>query len=268
MSFRGIQVYSDHPVRDSAKISGLSSNNAVEADAPLARLIDDRQTTLMQFSTAETDHHIDIDMGAGFTGQPDTIIIPAGHSLDGIVTGLWADTFTPPTTFRTGATPSGDGVIKIEFTPGGPWRYWRVTFATLGAHALGGIILATKKTFTSFNKVRDEDDFLQHSYTELARPSGVAPRVQNGIPRRVLNPVFEHALSGANLVTANSWVDDVGMHRPFWMDPQSTSATPDVDDPVLQFKFVNDPRRRWGAGGASRGVDRKTFDFRMIQSVD
>lgn len=269
MSFRGIQVYSEHYARGAAKISGITSENAVDADAPFDFLIDDRTTTLFRFTDAETDHALYFDMGASFTGKIDTLIIPAGHNLDGVDIDVKADATTLPTTSRGSWTQSGNGVIKETLTDSGTsFRYWTIEFNTEGVHTLSQVIFALQKTFSSLNKVRDEDDFPQHAFTRFEQPSGITPTIQNGIPRRVINNVFEHALSGTNLATANNWINDVGMHRPFWMDPQSTSATPDADDPVTPFKFVNDPRRRWGPGAPARGVDRKIFDFNMIQSVD
>lgn len=269
MSYRAFQVYYNHYARDDAGIAGLSSNNAVETEFPLDHLIDDRQTTKMKFASVESDHFIDIDMGAGFTGRIDTIIIPAGHSLDGIDIDLLGDTTFAPTTERAGFTPSGTGIIKEDVDDGGATRrYWRLEFDTSGAHEIHGLILTLKKTLTVGFVMPDAPDGLRHNFRRLVQPSGISPTIQTGAPQRVMDFQFQNALRTTDLATMEDWIATPGMIRPFYIDPPSFSATPDTDDPAILCKFDVDPLSRWGVAVPNTETEKKKFELRLIESLD
>ncbi|MCK5641027.1 MAG: hypothetical protein KAJ19_09530, partial [Gammaproteobacteria bacterium] len=267
MSYRDIQVYFSHFARDAAGIAGLTVSYDVEAAFPLDNLIDDRQTTKMKFDSAESDHWIDIDMGAGFDGLIDTIIIPAGHSLDGIDLDLLGDTTHAPTTSRASFTPSGDGIIKETVSDEDTvFRYWRLEFDTLGAHELHGVILTFKKTFTVGFDMPGADDSPVNSFQRFEQPSGITPTLNLGLPRRKMTQDFKHALAGTDLATMEEWIA-IGMHRPAYIDPPSFSATPDVDDPATLFYFATDPRRAWGTAVPNTETEKKFFTLDLIESV-
>ncbi len=271
MSYRKFQVYYNHFARDAAGLAGLSINAsyAVESEFPLDHLIDDRQTTKTKFSTPETDHYIDIDMGVGFTGRIDTIIIPAGHSLDSVAIDLLGDTTFAPTTSRATFTPSGTGIIKEDVNDGGATRrYWRLEFNTNGQHEIHGLILTLVKTFTVGFVLKGSEDFPQHNFLRLNQSSGISPTIQKGLPQRVMALPFENALRTTDLATMEDWIATAGMHRPFYIDPPSFSATPDTDDPAILFKFDGgDPLSAWGTTVPNREVEKKTFQLRLIESV-
>ena len=269
MSYRAVQVYPHHFARDDAGIAGITSNNAVDTDFPLHNLIDDRQTTRMKFNASAADHYIDIDMGSAFTGKPDTLIIPVGHSLNGIACDLLGDTTPTPTTSRASFTPSGTGIIKETVTgTGAARRYWRLKFNTSGTHVLPGLILAVKGTFTAGFVMVGAPDFPQHSFIRFEQPSGISPTLKTGVDRRVMSLPFNHALDGADLTTMEDWIATDGMRHPFYIDPPSFSGTPDASDPAIAMKFAEDPESAWGTKVPNTESEKKSFTLDLIESVD
>lgn len=268
MSFRNIRIFYKHYPRDEAGISGITSNNTVETDFPLENLIDDRQTTKMKFASVEADHFIDIDMGASFTGLTDRLMIPAGHSLDGIACVLRGDTFTPPTTSRRNFTPSGSGIIKEVVSDSETTkRHWRLEFGS-GAHEIHGLILTLVKSFNvGFNMPDAEEGFIDN-FRRLQQPSGISPTIQTGARQRIMDFPFERALETTDLATMEDWIATVGMHRPFYVDPPSFSAIPNTDDPSILCKFRESPVSRWGVAVPNTETEKKKFTLRLIESLD
>ena len=270
MSWRNIQAYYENFTRDEAGIAGLSSNNSVESAYPLDALIDNRWTTKMKFAAAAADHYIDIDLGADHSDTIGELIIPAGHSLDGIAMDLLADTTHPPTTSKDSWTQSGSGVIKRSFTAEAK-RYYRLEMDTNGAHEFHQLILTNQKTFTAGPNWPKAPNRYRHSYIRFELPSGITPTLQTGTRRRVLQvdfPLVDDQDATNDLATLRAWIEAVGMHHPFWIDPPSFSATPDADDPATPFKFDDEPDSEWGLIVPLNGIDAQAFTLPLIESVD
>ncbi len=63
-------------------------------------------------------------------------------------------------------------------------------------------------------------------------------------------------------------IADVGMAKPFWLDPASFSTPPETDEPVLWVKFAQPPRSEQGDTVPGSGVRNKHFRLSMIESLD
>ena len=269
MSYRGIQVYYSHFIRDFAGIAGLSSLNAVDSDFPLDNLIDDRQTRQFKFDQSQSNHYVDIDMGSTFADFVDTIIIPAGHTLSGVACDLLGDTTHPPTNSRATFNHGDTTIIKETVSDAGTsYRYWRLHFNTNGAHAMAQIVLSFKKVFDNgFVMVGARDSFV-HSFNRFEQPSGVSVTLKTGLRRRVSSLPFKHPVETTDLTIAKAWASTCEMQRPFYIDRPSFSATPNIDDPTLHFKFATDPDEAWGTKVPNSEVEKKAFTFDLIESVD
>lgn len=268
MSFQAIHVFYFHFGRDVAGIAGLSSNpgNAVDSDHPLDFLIDDRTTTKMKFATAETDHYIDFDFGADHAEGIDSIIIPVGHSLDGIALDLLAENSFPPTESQVTNTPSGDGVIRLAFSEV-TRRYWRLEMNTIGAHELPQIILSRLTQFDAGPNMRRALDSFRHSFQRFEQPSGITPTIEQGVRRRLMEIIFER-VQGEDLSNIEEWIETSGMHRVFWINPWSFAANPAVTDPTTPFKFEDEPEALMGVAVPNTEVETKKFTLNLIESVD
>jgi hypothetical protein len=226
----------------------------------------------MKFASAEVDHYIQIDLGAGHSDTIGILIIPAGHNLDGVDVELVSGPTSSPATERVPEfSQSGDGVIRKSFGGAGD-RYWRLNLGTSGAHEFHQLILTNRAAFTTGYDMRQARDSFRHSFIRFDQPSGISPTLEQGVRRRIMEIPFaqvDDSDATTDLAMLKDWVAKVGMHHPFWIDPPSFAGAPDTADPVTPFKFAEpEPDSAYGVTVPHTETEKKSFTLQLIESVD
>jgi len=264
LTFLQPTVYIFNGARDLAGIANITSFNPVLASNPLEFLIDDRRTTNVKFATAETDHFIDVDLlGNTFV---DHLIIPEGHTLNGIACRLLHGTsFPPASTALSTFTPTSDAAISLNF-PIKNSRFWRFHMDTIGAHELPGLWITFETLFTQgFDIVGATDSFVS-AFKRFEQPSGISPTLKTGARRQIIEMEYSRALAGGDLANMDLWIAQVGMDKVFYFRPSHFHSGTPIDP--IPAKFLEDPLRQWGNQVPARDVDRKTFRLSVIESLD
>lgn len=266
MSWRSLRFHHFNHTRDSAKLVGLSSNNAVDPLHPLERLIDNRASVSFKYNTSAADHWIDVDLGAGFTSAVNSLIIPAGHNLDGIDCELLSGASEPAAVSRATFTPSGTGVIR-EDVEVSTHRYWRFKQTDNGTHEFHQLILTFIAELSRGLVMSGAEDGFSHNFLRFEQPTGISPTLELAPSRRVIQADFRSAQS-TDLDRLKSVVEVCGMHHPFYIDPPSFSATPDVTDPAIWVKFSTEPASKYANSVPNNGTEKRDVEFRLIENVD
>jgi len=271
MAYRAPRFSHVHAIRD-AGASAIIVSDTAHADFPKENLIDDRASTRFMWSASVVDPTIDIDLGAGFVTGLERLIIPANHNIESI-TVLDDDNlgFTSPATLHAADTGINAGTLYDSGpfdTGNSTQRYIRIQINGTAKFYLPQLYLTKIVTLTIGPTLADALDSARSNFTRLEQESGVSPSVQKGPDQRVLDYTYEFALSGADLTAMEAFIADVGMHRPFFVDPASFSTPPETDEPVLWMKFLEQPESRYFVDVPMNEARRKTFRLRLIESVD
>ena len=253
-------------------VANITLNKAADADFPVDNLIDDRGGTLFKQS-ATGSLIVAVDLGASFETGYDRIIVPKDHDVN------WADalgsavedaddsSFTPSTQLLEVTGNAGEQ-LQLDFTLASSRRYLRLAWFNISAKPQLPQLFVTKiVTFTKPPELAGALDEDRYNYSRHAQAKGVAPSVQHGPARRVLQYRYRD-LTGADLTAMEAFIAFVGMSMPFWVDPTSYSTPAGDDEPALWMKFLHEPRAREGVYIATDGTRSKHFDLVMIESLD
>lgn len=272
MAYRAPQYSHLHAARD-AGASAITVSNTAHADFPKENMIDDRPNgTLFKWSGSFTNPTISIDLGAGFPTGLNRLIIPANHNIQELsVIEDQTDTFASPTTLHSADTAPVPGVLYDS----GPFntnvstsQFIRVTIIGTAQYFIPELFLTKILTFTPGPDLRNSTDGRVANVTRLEQASGISPTVQNGPNQRVIEYLYNSPLSGADLTAMESFINSVGMARPFYVDPASFSTPPKTDEPALCMKFVQMPELRYTVEVPMSGTRVKAVRISLIESVD
>lgn len=223
MAYRQPEFLLDH-LGASRSLSDIVALNLT--DANIRRLIDRRQGSLAVWSTSSASHHFRIDMGEQYS--PTTLIIPAGHNLDGIDLDIYSDpdaTWVGPI-FRSTHTVSGSGVIEHELgSPSRTDRIYQINFDGTGTWELSEVWYGIKQALSATAYVDPRFEFNTVSQTiETAYPGGNAI-VDLAPPRREFTLEIRNVDPSSADWTLLDAIATQGRSESFWYWP------PDDTDP-------------------------------------
>ena len=245
MTWQGFQYAFLHAARD-AGAAAITTNNAFTTAGPKDFLIDDRAGALCIFSTAETDHYIQIDRGAGTLEEIARLIIPEGHNLDTETVRVRTDTAVDfsadPTEILVETAISGTGIID-EAMAGGTeaqrkYRYVRVDFPNAGAITpeIPELILTRTRT-TDRGPEKGWDDYLVHNTQDFPLRSGAVASLSDGADRQFYGLDYRDVKLAADLLVFSDLIATCGTSKPFYVDKPFTG-----EDPVW-VKLTEDSRQ-------------------------
>lgn len=273
MPYRSPRYSHLHAARDVGVAAIDLDGDSAAAGFPIDNLIDDRQGTIFKTSTAVSGLNIDIDLGAGFVTGINRLIVPPNHNIDAI-TIVDDDNagFGSPATLHaldTGPTPGAQIDIDPFSDGASTQQFVRITIGTGSKqYFLPQIFLTKVVTLVVGPNLRRSVDEQLANFARQVQPTGIQPTVQLGPLQRRIEYLYEAPIQGADLTAMEALINDVGMSRPFYLDPASFSATPSVDDPALFAKFETMPNVIYAVDVASTGVRSKAFGLRIIENID
>jgi len=278
MAYRAPRYCYIHAARDAYVMnsSAITISRAAHDDYPIVNMIDDRAGTIFQFDTSVSGASIFIDLDPNSTATwqtgLDRLIIPANHNLETIQ--VWEDDYLD---FQTGPGPySLSGVIDtvageqidVPFTVQTQTRQFiRLSVTYTAQHFFSQFFLTKVETLGDGPDIADSPDGYRANVTRLEQPDGQSPTVLHGPQQRVMEYNYK-LIEGADLATMEAMIAEVGMDRPFWVDPASFSDTPETDDPPIWMKFHEMPESRHTVLVPMRNAESKAFSLRLIESLD
>ena len=273
MAFRAPQFYYENAYQERGVANFTLTSGTADPDFPLDNLIDDRQQFIFQKSAA-VQLILDLDLGASPTTGYDTWLHPridqTVQFAASLVEASDAAFTTDVVVLGTISTVQTRNFKLNPFAFGNPTlqRYIRVTQTISDAiRPHPQFVLSKQVTFTRGPVLSGSVDEKAYNFSRLEQISGEAPTIQRAAPQRRLEYTYP-ALTGADLAAMEALIAAVGMHRPFWVDPHSFSATPDTDDPVLWMKFETEPRVSHALTVPAEGTEAKTFHLNLIEALD
>lgn len=275
MAYRSPRYSYVHAARD-VGAAGITVSDTQDADFPKDNLIDDRASTLFKWSASVVNPTIDIDLGAGFVTGLSRLIIPANHNIEQIaVYDDDAADFVGKTTLHAADTSINAGVLYDSGafdTGNSTQRFIRIEITGTDTFELPQITLTKIQTFDVGPVLANAVDQIEPNVTRIQQPTGISPTVQNGLDQRFLEYDYERALldggGSTDLPDMEALIASVGMFRPFWVDPASFSTPPETDEPVLWMKFQQMPTSRYTVKVPASNTRAKTYQLRLIESLD
>lgn len=272
MAYRPPRFCHYHAARERGWTNITLDGDSQDPDFPRSRLIDNRTTALFRFTGTPANPNIDIDLGGSFATGLDRIIIPFTHIFDTLK--VWQDSdsgFGSADVLHN--TDTGVSVfeqIDLEFDAmASTKRYIRLDATGGAANYYAGELFLTKiVTFTSGPNLANSLDSHRDNVTRLEQPTGISVTVAHGPQQRVIEYDYDSPLSGADLVAMELLIAEVGLTRPFYVDPHSFSDTPEIDDPPLLMKFAEMPVGRLAVTVPFSGLLEKTFKLKLIESLE
>jgi hypothetical protein len=277
MAYRAPRYSYFHAGRDVGASAITLDGDSAHADFPVDNLIDDRASTLFQFSAVVNNPNIVVDLGADYASMAlNRVIIPANHDIESL--RVWqAD--------DAAYTQNNEQLVTLyDTTPGvlidavfdmDPFEQTR-QFLRLAINSAAGqtqnylpqLIYTKTVTLGTGVALADSPDGKIDNVTRLERNSGQSPTIQHGPQQRVIEYEYESPLEGADLTAMEALVNSVGMVRPFWVDPAEFHATPGTDEPALWMKFADMPESRNSILVPMNGERSKVYRLRLIESLD
>ncbi len=270
MPYRAPRFSYIHAARDVGAAAITLDGDTEDADFPTDNIVDDRANTLFKFSASFTTPNIIVDLGAAFITGISRCIVPPNHNYTSI--RIQDDdnlAMTTPATLHSTFAATPGQQVDIEFAVGNSTqRYIRLRSLTTDLFFLPQIHFTKIMTLTVGPELVGTPDGFRENFTRIGQNTGQSPTVQHGPAQRILEYNYPAGLTGTDLTNMEAFIADVGMDQPFYVDPHSFSATPAVDDPPILMKFAEKPIPEIFVGVASTGVERKTFNLKLIESVD
>ena len=268
MAFRAPRYSHVHAAREVGASAITLTVGTAHADFPITNMIDDRAQTLFKFAGSVSTPTIVVDLGVSFDTGINRIIIPAGHNATTVRVGQDTAVDFPSIDFLCLNTNiSGGELASINLTPSTE-RFLKLIFSATGQFYIPQLIFTKIVTIDRGVALADSPDFFKANVTRLEQNTGQDLSIQHGPQQRVIEYNYESPLSGTDLAKMRALVADVGMHRPFWVDPHSFSATPDADDPPIWMKFAAPPGSRNSILVPMSGNESKTYPLSLIESLN
>jgi hypothetical protein len=276
MAYRAPRFSYLHPLRDLGPGAITLNGGTADTEHGVEFMCDDRDSTFFQYSGAVDTPFIEIDLGTEYYNNAvDRIILGgAGSVATFYVQEDDNDSFASPTdllgSVGSPVTPNGGtNLVKaVELETAQSERYIRLAIVGNGQWAISQLVFTNLETLTVGPNITDSPDGYRANVTRLEQPSGSSPTVQNGPQQRIITYNYENPLTGTDLTKMEALIADVGMTRPFWLDPHSFSATPDDDDRPLFVKFNDMPRTRNSILVPMVGEESKVFSLDLIEALD
>lgn len=266
MAYRAPRYMHVHAAREVGVAAITLTVGTAHADFPIANMIDDRAQTLFKFAGSVSTPTIIVDLGAE-TGI-DRIIIPAGHNATFVrVAQDDVIEMSSPDYRCINTDISGGEVASIDLTAS-TQQFLQLIFSATGQFHIPQLIYTKTVTLGRGPNIADSPDGFKANFTRLEQSTGQSPTIQHGPQQRVIEYPYESPLSGTDLAKMEALIADVGMLRPFWVDPHSFAADPDADDPPIWMKFAEMPQSRNSILVPMVNAESKTFPVSLIESLD
>ena len=272
MAYRAPRFCHVHAARQRGWVQLSFDGDSVDADFPRYHLVDDRANTRFKFSGAPTDPNIDLDLGATPITGINRLIIPPDHFFETLK--IWGDSDSnfgsPDVLHATDTSVTAGQQIDLEFdTAASTERYIRLDITGGPANFYCTQLYYTEiMTLDVGPDLSDSPDGYKANVTRIEQNTGQSPTILHGPQQRVLEYDYPAGLEGTDLTKMEAFIAAVGMDKPFYVDPHSFSDTPATDDPPIKMKFSEMPESRLFVNVASTGVERKTFNLKLIESLD
>lgn len=240
------------------------------ADFPLDNLIDNDAGTLFRFSASAASPTIVFDLGASFITGVSRIFIPGNHNITSILI-LDDDNAAMSSAATLNALDSVSSGSQIDFefdTSTSTQRYIGVHLFGTKQYELSQIFLTKTVTTGVGPTLSGAVDEKRDNALRLDQPTGRTPTVQLGPQQRLITYDYEDTLIGADLATMEALISEVGMDKPFYVDPASFSATPGADQSAVRMKLDSMPRSRNTISVPMNGTRRKSYRLDLIESFD
>ena len=268
MAYRAPRYSHVHAAREVGVAAITLTVGTAHADFPIANMIDDRAQTLFKFAGSVSTPTIIVDLGVSFDTGINRIIIPAGHNATTVRVGQDTAVDIPSISYLCANTNiSGGEVASIDLTPSSE-RFLVLVFSATGQFYIPQLIYTKTVTLGRGPNIADSPDGFKANFTRLEQSTGQSPTIQHGPQQRVIEYPYESPLSGTDLAKMEALIADVGMLRPFWVDPHSFAADPDADDPPIWMKFAEMPPSRNSTLVPMVNAESKVFPVSLIESLD
>jgi hypothetical protein len=261
MAWRNFQYAFLHAARD-AGASAITGNNAFHADYPKDFLIDDRAGALCKFNAAATDHHIQVDRGAGTLEEIARLIVPVGHNFNGENVRVRTATDSG---FTTGVVEilaetaiSATTIIDLAMTGGTEaqrkQRYVRLDWpnSTSTAWEIPELVLTRTRT-TTRGPEQGWGDYYRHNTLDFEKDSGVVASLVLGADRRFFELTYRNVNDSDDLDVFSDLITTCGTSKPFYVDPafdtesavwvKLTEDSRQVQDPAIPAATNSTQRR-------------------------
>jgi hypothetical protein len=254
--------FAHHHALLEAGVSALSFANAVDADKPADFLLDNRAASLFGFATAESDHYIQVDRGAGTLAVLERVWIPSGHNIAGntirirsaddaamsvSVANILGGTAVPAGAFDadlTGSTAQRQKrYVRLEFTSG------------TVAWELGELLLTVTEELSIGIEQRWGDE-PNHNHLVFPKESGIEAALELGPSRRGFEFTWR-AVPAADRAILEALDAAVGRSRPFLLDPPYDS------EPAVWVKQERDLEGREETELPAETVPDRVWRYRM-----
>lgn len=264
MAWRGPRFAFLHAAR-AAGVSALTASHTIDADYPLAFLIDHRRLPT-KFDASGTGRYIDLDRGAAGLEVIGRLYIPSGHNLDGAtqidVDSSTSGAFAGEETSRVsqGTIPTGD--IDEDFGAETSDRYLRFSITGTGTWEIPELLYTRTRT-TGFGPDTEWTDQDRSNVEVLRKTSGDRAILETGSRQRELELRY-NAITGADRTLLRELIDAVGLAEPFLIDPPAEDDTSlQADEAVLWVEFEREPQIRGEWLGGVKGDT-----FRSLQMLE
>lgn len=273
MAYRAPRFSHVHAARVVGASAITLSPGTADADFPVDNLIDDRAGTLFKWSASQASPEIRVDLGASFDTGIDRLIIPSNHNVEtlmveqadnvGFTTNL--ETLHASDTSPTPGTLYDSGTFDTAVSSR---RFIRVHMLTTALFELPQIFLTKIVTLIIGPNLGDATDEMRANVSRQRQPSGISPTVQLGPQQRFIEYEYEPPITDADLTALEALIANVGMSKPFFVDPASFSTPPETDEPALAMKFDTMPESQNSIVVPQSGERAKTFELSLIESLD
>lgn len=237
-----IKLFANFLGRDSA----LTCSEAVDADYPLANLVDEARDTAAK-GTVSTNQYVQFDINLS-TPPCDFFFLDRGHNLDGATirwVGSTDQAFTSPDEIFSQVI-SGDGAVFKTFSQES-YEYYRLYLESLPAvWSIFGVYFGASASLSKYPTAPCRPD--------TVRAEKILEKYASG-RKKVTVFYTEHAIEYLwPLVKADLWTwfstletETVNLTRPFWLQWTGHHSEPVFfisEDDRLDWEFVNGVDRR------------------------
>lgn len=252
-----------HSLRDLGA-AAVSEQNAIATGDYEAFMFDERRE-VMSFATAETDHYVQVNMGADYaTDNVDRIVVPVGHNFNGYDFRIRQSTLSDmssPDQLLLEEPHSGTGQIDEDLDMASTKRFIRIDWITDNFAPDIPELWLTKTLAPGESAAVPWGDQRVYNVETFITPSGDRGDLQLGASQRVFELEYPYIDVAADIAMLDQLVDDVGMELAFLFDP------PFDDESVLICRMARPPERRFVHQVPAGGSKAYTYRFSIIEQL-
>ncbi len=266
MAWGNPKWYFLHAAR-AAGASLISAQNTFATDTEHF-LIDDRLGSLCTFTGAATDHHIQIDRGAGTLEEIDRLIIPVGHNFNGENVRIRTDDnagFSSPISILSQTAITSAGLINLAATSGTAGdrtaRYVRFDWPASSSTnwTIPELILTRERTTTRGPDPRWRDEKRSTS-EDFQKASGVISTLQPGVDLRFIEMDYR-IVKAADFAVFDELLDANGTSIPFYLQPAYTTES------LVWMKMESAVRRNHDEPAPAANDESKRYVLSMLENI-